>query len=372
MLPATTRIRKLVWQSKYLQEKMSAKENVIWSSVIDQEESPIADCRGGPKKFNLCWGGGVGVFILNVKELLEEGLIGSNFSYILTHSPTRVLIQKGYKWVGNKHLRTTSMTTSEGRTENTEFLPIHAAKDDPFSGNGADDLQGQILTEEEIEVAQLERRIREDRIRVHLLKEKIAKDASPGVAEHIQPQEHAQRKKMSRAEDRILRYMFKMMDECKAQGFVYGIIPETGNPDGGASDNLRSCWNEKVMFDRNGQATIAKYEDNDRHESNTKRSSPPTLHDLQDSTLSSLLSTLMQHCDPPQRRYPLEKGISPRWWATSEEEWWLKLGIRTPPPYRKPHDLKKALNVCVLIAVIKHMLPDTAKIRKLVRQSKYL
>ncbi|KAJ8646506.1 hypothetical protein MRB53_008254 [Persea americana] len=264
------------------------------------------------------------------------------------------------------------MTMSEGRTENTEFLPIHAAEDDRFSGNGADDLQGQTLTEEEIEVAQLERRIREDRIRVHLLKEKMAKDASPNVAEHMQPQEQAQRKKMSRAEDRILKYMFKMMDECEAQGFVYGIIPETGNPVGGASDNLRSWWNENVRFDRNGQAAIAKYEDTDRHESNEKRSSPPTLHDLQDSTLSSLLSTLMQHCEPPQRRYPLEKGISPPWWPTSEEEWWWKLGIRTPPPYRKPHDLKKASKVCVLTAVIKHMLPDTAKIRKLVQQSKYL
>lgn len=120
-----------------------------------------------------------------------------------------------------------------------------------------------------------------------------------------------------------------------------------------------------------GQAAIAKYEDNDRYESYTKRS-PPTLHGLQDSTLSSLLSTLMQHCDPPQRRYPLDKAISPLWWPTREEEWWWKLGIRTPSPYRKPHDLKKASKVCVLTAVIKHMLPDAARIRNLVRQSKYL
>ncbi|RWR74870.1 ETHYLENE INSENSITIVE 3-like 1 protein [Cinnamomum micranthum f. kanehirae] len=218
------------------------------------------------------------------------------------------------------------MTMSEAELKIQTFFPFYAAEDDRFSGNGADDLQGQILTEEEIEVAQLERRIQEDRIRVHLLKEKIAKDASPDVAEHMQPQEQAQRKKMSRAEYTILKYMFKMMDECKAQGFVYGIIPETGNPVGGASDNQHSWWNEKVMFDRNGQAAIAKNH-YDRHESNIKPSSPPTLHDLQDITLSSLLSTLMQHCDAPQRKYPLEKAISPPWWPTSEEEWWWKLGI---------------------------------------------
>jgi ethylene-insensitive protein 3 len=43
-----------------------------------------------------------------------------------------------------------------------------------------------------------------------------------------------------------------------------------------------------------------------------------------------------------------------------------------PPPYKKPHDLKKAWKVSVLTAVIKHLSPDIAKIRKLVRQSKCL
>ena len=42
------------------------------------------------------------------------------------------------------------------------------------------------------------------------------------------------------------------------------------------------------------------------------------------------------------------------------------------PPYKKPHDLKKAWKVGVLTAVIKHMSPDIARIRKLVRQSKCL
>ncbi|KAJ6901387.1 hypothetical protein NC651_019217 [Populus alba x Populus x berolinensis] len=40
-------------------------------------------------------------------------------------------------------------------------------------------------------------------------------------------------------------------------------------------------------------------------------STPHTLPELQDTTLGSLLSALMQHCDPPQRRFPLEKGVAP-------------------------------------------------------------
>ena len=43
-----------------------------------------------------------------------------------------------------------------------------------------------------------------------------------------------------------------------------------------------------------------------------------------------------------------------------------------PPPYKKPHDLKKVWKVSVLAAVIKHMSPDFDRIRGLVKQSKSL
>lgn len=195
-----------------------------------------------------------------------------------------------------------------------------------------------------------------------------------------QSQEQARRKKMSRAQDGILKYMLKMMEVCKAQGFVYGIIPEKGKPVSGASDNLRAWWKEKVRFDRNGPAAIAKYQADNSipgqiEDCNSVASTPHTLQELQDTTLGSLLSALMQHCDPPQRRFPLERGVPPPWWPTGEEEWWSELGLpkdQGPPPYKKPHDLKKAWKVSVLTAVIKHMSPDIAKIRKLVRQSKCL
>ncbi|KAJ7518310.1 hypothetical protein O6H91_21G063500 [Diphasiastrum complanatum] len=185
---------------------------------------------------------------------------------------------------------------------------------------------------------------------------------------------------MSRAHDGILKYMLKMMEVCKAQGFVYGIIPQKGKPVSGASDNIRAWWKDKVRFDRNGPAAIAKFQA-EHGLAATPDSfalaapTPHTLQELQDTTLGSLLSALMQHCDPPQRRYPLEKGVSPPWWPSGEEDWWPDLGLskgQGPPPYKKPHDLKKAWKIGVLTAVIKHMFPDIAKIRKLVRQSKCL
>ncbi|KAL3530183.1 hypothetical protein ACH5RR_009505 [Cinchona calisaya] len=235
-------------------------------------------------------------------------------------------------------------------------------------------------TDEETDVDELERRMWRDKMRLKRLKEMNKGKEGVDAAKQRQSQEQARRKKMSRAQDGILKYMLKMMEVCKAQGFVYGIIPEKGKPVSGASDNLREWWKDKVRFDRNGPAAITKYEaDNSipgKNEStNPVGPTPHTLQELQDTTLGSLLSALMQHCDPPQRRFPLEKGVPPPWWPTANEEWWPQLGLQKdqgPPPYKKPHDLKKAWKVGVLTAVIKHMFPDISKIRKLVRQSKCL
>ncbi|KAL8548791.1 hypothetical protein ACS0TY_007892 [Phlomoides rotata] len=237
--------------------------------------------------------------------------------------------------------------------------------------------------EEEMDVDELERRMWRDKMRLKRLKEMNKGKEGVDAVKQRQSQEQARRKKMSRAQDGILKYMLKMMEVCKAQGFVYGIIPEKGKPVSGASDNLREWWKDKVRFDRNGPAAIAKYQAENavpgKNEGcNPVGPTPHTLQELQDTTLGSLLSALMQHCDPPQRRFPLEKGVPPPWWPTGKEEWWHQLGLQKDqgggcnPPYKKPHDLKKAWKVGVLTAVIKHMSPDIAKIRKLVRQSKCL
>ncbi|KAE8655455.1 Protein ETHYLENE INSENSITIVE 3 [Hibiscus syriacus] len=246
-------------------------------------------------------------------------------------------------------------------------MEVEAAVEDDFS-------------DEEVDVDELEKRLWRDKMRLKRLKEQQKGKEVIDIAKQRQSQEQARRKKMSRAQDGILKYMLKMMKVCKAQGFVYGIIPEKGKPVTGASDNLREWWKDKVRFDRNGPAAIAKYQaDNSFPGKNDGCNStgpiPHTLQELQDTTLGSLLSALMQHCDPPQRRFPLEKGVPPPWWPTGNEEWWPQLELpkdQVPPPYKKPHDLKKAWKVGVLTAVIKHMSPDIAKIRKLVRQSKCL
>ncbi|XP_062171713.1 ETHYLENE INSENSITIVE 3-like 3 protein [Alnus glutinosa] len=236
------------------------------------------------------------------------------------------------------------------------------------------------VSDEEIEADDLERRMWKDRIKLRRIKEK-QKLAAQRAAEKQKPKQtsdQARRKKMSRAQDGILKYMLKLMEVCKARGFVYGIIPEKGKPVSGASDNIRAWWKEKVKFDKNGPAAIAKYDAEclAKSEADNIRNgnSQSILQDLQDATLGSLLSSLMQHCDPPQRKYPLEKAVPPPWWPTGNEDWWVKLGLPhgQSPPYKKPHDLKKMWKVGVLTAVIKHMSPDIAKIRKHVRQSKCL
>ncbi|EFJ10544.1 hypothetical protein SELMODRAFT_16064, partial [Selaginella moellendorffii] len=234
----------------------------------------------------------------------------------------------------------------------------------------------------------LEKRIWMDKLRLKRAKEQLkARGAGGGKdrAKQKQSPEQARRKKMARAQDGILKYMLKMVEVCHAQGFVYGIVPEKGKPVSGSSDNLRAWWKDKVRFDKNAPVAIGKFqaensgEDSGRDSSRRKNwSTARALQELQDTTLGSLLSALMQHCDPPQRKYPLEKLVPPPWWPTGNEEWWSEIGSQVrgakdvPPPYKKPHDLKKAWKVGVLLAVIKHLSPDIAKIRTLVRSSKCL
>uniref|UniRef100_A0A0C9RMI2 TSA: Wollemia nobilis Ref_Wollemi_Transcript_10848_3223 transcribed RNA sequence n=1 Tax=Wollemia nobilis TaxID=56998 RepID=A0A0C9RMI2_9CONI len=253
-------------------------------------------------------------------------------------------------------------------------------KEEVGEGMKEETVAEEYVSEDEADVDELEKRMWKDRIRLRRIKERRKVNDVVDNAKERQSQEQARRKKMSRAQDGILKYMLKMMEVCKAQGFVYGIIPEKGKPVTGASDNLRAWWKEKVRFDRNGPAAIAKYQQENALPGkdecgSTGVSTPHTLQELQDTTLGSLLSALMQHCDPPQRKYPLEKGVPPPWWPTGDEDWWPQLGLpkgNGSPPYKKPHDLKKAWKVGVLTAVIKHLSPDIAKIRKLVRQSKCL
>ncbi|RWR74311.1 protein ETHYLENE INSENSITIVE 3-like protein [Cinnamomum micranthum f. kanehirae] len=265
-------------------------------------------------------------------------------------------------------------------TMNMDSLPSHATDDQRRPNESeAEETRDSIYTERQKEVFELEKRIEEDQMRLHQLKERMEMDAGSGTIRNKQLQEQAFRKKMSRTQDSILKYMLKMMEVCKAQGFVYGIVLENGRTVGGASDNLRSWWKEEARFDRSAAAAIAKFQKDNptpdiTNRNNSELPSPHshTLWELQDTSLGSLLSALIQHCNPPQRNYPFGSEVSPPWWPKGNEEWWHQLGMPSPPHYKKPHDLKKDWKIAVLTSVIKHMAPDFTKIRNLVRRSKGL
>ncbi|CAL9133999.1 unnamed protein product [Musa textilis] len=251
-----------------------------------------------------------------------------------------------------------------------------------FEVDGAkyDNLNENDVSDEEIEPSELARRMWKDRVKLKRIKEReklAAQQAASEISKPRQISDQALRKKMSRAQDGILKYMLKLMEVCNVRGFVYGIIPEKGKPVSGASDNIRAWWKEKVKFDKNGPAAIAKYEAENFAAQNAQNGGSKSHHslmDLQDATLGSLLSSLMQHCNPPQRKYPLEKGVPPPWWPSGNENWWIGLDLPKghAPPYKKPHDLKKVWKVGVLTGVIKHMSPNIGKIKTHVRKSKCL
>ncbi|XP_066317841.1 ETHYLENE INSENSITIVE 3-like 5 protein [Miscanthus floridulus] len=191
--------------------------------------------------------------------------------------------------------------------------------------------------------------------------------------EEENPEVRCRRKAMLRAQDGVLRHMLKMMEACNARGFVYGVIDEAGEPMSGSSDSLRGWWKDNVSFDRSGPMALTA----PTGESPLGAASCiHRLQDIQDSTLGSVLSALIQHCVPPQRSFPLERGLAPPWWPTGEEAWWGAQGevqaYQGVPPYRKPHDLKKAWKISLLSAVMKHMSPRFDQMRKLVWQSKRL
>nr|GMD01505.1 putative ETHYLENE INSENSITIVE 3-like 4 protein [Ipomoea batatas] len=240
--------------------------------------------------------------------------------------------------------------------------------------------------EEILSYRDLKKRMRKDQIHMQKLKDERAAAAAAGKEEILRDDEESatsekqleasRRKKTARSQDAVLKYMVKIMEVCKGQGFVYGIVPENGNPVIGSSDSLREWWKDKVKFVKNAPEAIAEYlpklvglvED-------PNSSVIYLLQDLQDTTLGSLMSALMQHCLPPQRKFPLEKGLAPPWWPTGRELWWGDQGLAQqhgPPPYKKPHGLKKAWKISVLAAIVKHMSPDLDRMRRLVKQSKSL
>ncbi|CAL9053630.1 unnamed protein product [Musa banksii] len=209
-------------------------------------------------------------------------------------------------------------------------------------------------------------------------KRRYGRSRSMDAAKRLDGQE--QQVKISQVQEEILRHMSRLTDACNVQGFVYGLVLEKGKLLTGASSGLKDWWQDKVQFDKNGPLALQKHQiENSIASSSAESSSLTSVHktllELQDTTLGSLLSSLIRYCDPPQRKYPLELGIPPTWWPSGREDWWPEMGFPEdlePPPYRKPHDLRKAWKSCALIAVIKHMAPNFDKMRRIIRYSKCL
>ena len=97
-------------------------------------------------------------------------------------------------------------------------------------------------TDDEFDVDRLEKRIWRQGMRLQRLKERS-------------------KNKERDDEQLISKCMFKMMEVCNAQGFVYGIIPQNGKPIISASHNLQEWWKDKVRFDLNGPIAIAKHQE---------------------------------------------------------------------------------------------------------------
>ncbi|KAF0906494.1 hypothetical protein E2562_011482 [Oryza meyeriana var. granulata] len=240
---------------------------------------------------------------------------------------------------------------------------------------------------ESIEICDLKKRMWKDQMLLMKLEGRAGVARAGGVAaavagtsggdgqkEEETPEVRCRRKAMLRAQDGVLRHMLKMMEACNARGFVYGVIDEAGEPMSGSSDSLRGWWKDNVSFDRAGPMALIGPGAGDNPQG--LASYLHRLQDIQDNTLGSVLSALIQHCEPPQRSFPLERGLAPPWWPTGQESWWGSQGEmqahQGAPPYRKPHDLKKAWKISLLSAVIKHMSPRFDQMRKLVWQSKRL
>uniref|UniRef100_A0A0E0AGY8 Ethylene insensitive 3-like DNA-binding domain-containing protein n=1 Tax=Oryza glumipatula TaxID=40148 RepID=A0A0E0AGY8_9ORYZ len=119
-----------------------------------------------------------------------------------------------------------------------------------------------------------------------------------------------------------------MLEACNTRGFLYGVIVEAGEPMSGSSDSLHEWWKDNVSFDRAGPMALIGPAGDSPQAGGLASSCLHRLQDIQDCTLGSVLSALIQHCELPQRNFPLERGLAPPWWPTGEEAWWGRTRAR--------------------------------------------
>ena len=159
--------------------------------------------------------------------------------------------------------------------------------------------------EEDISYDDLKRRMWKDRNLMEKLKQQ-KRQSNDVVSLASHRAEASRRKKMACSQDSVLKYMMKIMEVCKAKGFVYGIVPEKGKPITGSSDSLRRWWKETVQFDQTTRNAVSDYITLAVAAAAELIEKEPSsllhmLQELQDTTPGSLLSALMQRgIAPPQ------------------------------------------------------------------------
>ncbi|CAH8357444.1 unnamed protein product [Eruca vesicaria subsp. sativa] len=136
-----------------------------------------------------------------------------------------------------------------------ELEPLSPVED-AHEGEGGEEEE----EEEEISYNDLKRRMWKDRNLMEKLKQQKRHNNNTDVVSlSTHRAEASRRKKMARSQDSVLKYMMKIMEVCKAKGFVYGIVPEKGKPITGSSDSLRRWWKENVQFDQNAPNAVSDY-----------------------------------------------------------------------------------------------------------------
>ncbi|KAF3536734.1 hypothetical protein F2Q69_00018641 [Brassica cretica] len=108
--------------------------------------------------------------------------------------------------------------------------------------------------EEDISYDDLKRRMWKDQNLMEKLKQQ-KRDNTDVVSLSTHRAEASRLKKMARSQDSVLKYMMKIMEVCKAKGFVYGIVPEKGKAITGSSDSLRHL---KISEDQEASGSKTK------------------------------------------------------------------------------------------------------------------
>ncbi|KAF3512850.1 hypothetical protein F2Q69_00004752 [Brassica cretica] len=141
-----------------------------------------------------------------------------------------------------------------------DMEPLSPIQDDDDCDDEEDELD---RVNEDISYDDLKKRMWKDRNLMCKLKQQKKDDhdlsypssstsppsSSPSSSAIVRRAEASRRKKMARSQDSVLKYMMKIMEVCKARGFVYGIVPEKGKPVTGSSDSLRRWWKENISDD---------------------------------------------------------------------------------------------------------------------------